>query len=255
MSSIPTDLNDAEIRELDDLLAAVPEPLESLDVVMLDGYLCGVLCQPVRIERDTWLPPACDWNLGSQDDEGRDLGQVLTPDTAGWHEAKHERLCALVQKRFDALQHTFIEQGWFDPLVMEPDDEAGQPLAGKDAIQAALAPWAIGFEHALNHFHGLEDLSAPEVPDLLACVRRHLPEQSEDEQAFTKALDQEHPLKSLDAAIEDLVGNVIELADLARADMVKVATVRRDAPKVGRNEPCPCGSGKKFKHCHGKQEG
>ena len=22
--------------------------------------------------------------------------------------------------------------------------------------------------------------------------------------------------------------------------------------KVGRNEPCPCGSGKKFKHCHGK---
>jgi preprotein translocase subunit SecA len=23
-------------------------------------------------------------------------------------------------------------------------------------------------------------------------------------------------------------------------------------PKVGRNEPCPCGSGKKFKHCHGQ---
>lgn len=26
-------------------------------------------------------------------------------------------------------------------------------------------------------------------------------------------------------------------------------TVRREAPKVGRNEPCPCGSGKKFKKC------
>ena len=26
-------------------------------------------------------------------------------------------------------------------------------------------------------------------------------------------------------------------------------TFRRDVPKVGRNEPCPCGSGKKFKHC------
>jgi len=23
-------------------------------------------------------------------------------------------------------------------------------------------------------------------------------------------------------------------------------------PKVGRNDPCPCGSGKKYKHCHGK---
>lgn len=27
-------------------------------------------------------------------------------------------------------------------------------------------------------------------------------------------------------------------------------TVVRDAPKVGRNDPCPCGSGKKFKNCH-----
>ena len=26
----------------------------------------------------------------------------------------------------------------------------------------------------------------------------------------------------------------------------------RDTRKVGRNEPCPCGSGKKFKQCHGK---
>ena len=28
-------------------------------------------------------------------------------------------------------------------------------------------------------------------------------------------------------------------------------TVRRSVPKVGRNDPCPCGSGKKYKHCHG----
>ncbi len=28
-------------------------------------------------------------------------------------------------------------------------------------------------------------------------------------------------------------------------------TVRRTVPKVGRNDPCPCGSGKKYKHCHG----
>ncbi len=33
----------------------------------------------------------------------------------------------------------------------------------------------------------------------------------------------------------------------------KVETIRRETPKVGRNDPCPCGSGKKFKQCHGKQ--
>ena len=32
----------------------------------------------------------------------------------------------------------------------------------------------------------------------------------------------------------------------------KVKTVRREHPKIGRNDPCWCGSGKKFKHCHGK---
>ena len=32
----------------------------------------------------------------------------------------------------------------------------------------------------------------------------------------------------------------------------KIETFRREAPKVGRNDPCPCGSGKKFKKCCGK---
>lgn len=32
----------------------------------------------------------------------------------------------------------------------------------------------------------------------------------------------------------------------------KQQTVRRDMPKVGRNDPCPCGSGKKYKHCCGR---
>jgi len=34
-------------------------------------------------------------------------------------------------------------------------------------------------------------------------------------------------------------------------DDASVRTVRRDAAKVGRNDPCPCGSGKKYKKCHG----
>jgi preprotein translocase subunit SecA len=35
-------------------------------------------------------------------------------------------------------------------------------------------------------------------------------------------------------------------------DDAKIRTIRRDAPKVGRNDPCPCGSGKKYKKCHGR---
>jgi preprotein translocase subunit SecA len=34
-----------------------------------------------------------------------------------------------------------------------------------------------------------------------------------------------------------------------------VATMTRKVAKVGRNDPCPCGSGKKYKRCHGENEG
>jgi preprotein translocase subunit SecA len=34
----------------------------------------------------------------------------------------------------------------------------------------------------------------------------------------------------------------------------KAEPIRRDHPKVGRNDPCPCGSGKKYKRCHGREE-
>jgi SEC-C motif-containing protein len=33
------------------------------------------------------------------------------------------------------------------------------------------------------------------------------------------------------------------------AEVPEHETVRREAPKVGRNDPCPCGSGKKYKKC------
>ena len=39
---------------------------------------------------------------------------------------------------------------------------------------------------------------------------------------------------------------------LAAAQPPSSQPMVRQTMKVGRNEPCPCGSGKKFKHCHGK---
>jgi preprotein translocase subunit SecA len=47
-------------------------------------------------------------------------------------------------------------------------------------------------------------------------------------------------------------GTAAEPATPAEQEIVLPAvTIRRETPKVGRNEPCPCGSGKKFKNCHG----
>jgi preprotein translocase subunit SecA len=39
---------------------------------------------------------------------------------------------------------------------------------------------------------------------------------------------------------------------VSEASKPEGATVVRSGEKVGRNDPCPCGSGKKYKHCHGR---
>jgi preprotein translocase subunit SecA len=44
-----------------------------------------------------------------------------------------------------------------------------------------------------------------------------------------------------------------EAAMRAQGEASKPKTIKREQPKVGRNDPCPCGSGKKYKQCHGKQ--
>ena len=46
--------------------------------------------------------------------------------------------------------------------------------------------------------------------------------------------------------------NVQDTSANAPAEQEKVAPIKV-GPKVGRNDPCPCGSGKKYKSCHGKE--
>ena len=65
-------------------------------------------------------------------------------------------------------------------------------------------------------------------------------------------LDREHPLATLDDGIEDLVSAAVDLWDLTQRQRFHVQTIQRDGPKLGRNDPCFCGSGKKYKQCHGK---
>ena len=231
-------LTDAEINEIDELLAAVPAPFETVDAVILDGYLAGVLVQPVLLQPEDWLPPI--------------FGTEGMPEAGieGWSEAQHDRLVSLITRRKDEILRGILEDGWFDPIVPMIEDDDGKPAEGKDALEG-IGYWAAGFEWALANFPQLEEAALSGVPDLLDSIWRHLPDQDETQQAMTKALDEEHPLKNLDEAIEALVFDVVDLAQIGIAERVKVETVVRDGPKIGRNDPCHCGSGKKYKNCHG----
>lgn len=261
-----SDLIDAEFVELDELLAEPPPPFQSIDVVTLDGYLCGVLVQPERIELERWLPGLFDYD-GQELPEG-----VLDTVDADWL----GRVRDLVRRRHDALRRSIAEDGWFHPFVLEPDD-AVDDRAGDEASPAegaegpspistnapsaaeavlppasrALMPWVAGFELAMSMFPGLAERADDAVMNTLARLYRHLPAETAQERELVRTMDRNLPLASLDAAIEDLVNAVVELSDLTESSRYRVDTVRRAEPKVGRNDPCPCCSGRKYKHCHG----
>ncbi len=69
----------------------------------------------------------------------------------------------------------------------------------------------------------------------------------------TNASDIEANLSDTGATPEDLEGAPM-LQAVARRQSGKAATAPSSMPKVGRNDPCPCGSGKKYKKCHGSEE-
>jgi uncharacterized protein len=247
------DLSEAEFRELDELLAGVPEPLEPLDAVMLDGFLCGVIVQPRLPDADEWLPFVFDAG-------GHRWGEAEPG-------AEQLRARTLILRRHAALNRSIAEFGGFDPFVLEPlpaDELGGAAPATESSVPAAVAvgaadawpaaaertgsghpvadmlsPWVAGFEQALQLLPGLAELADPEVDAAIAEVFRFLPGVAGSQTV------------SLDAAIGAVVAEVANLYDITAPLRYKVESLRRDSPKVGRNDPCPCGSGRKFKQCHG----
>jgi len=72
-----------------------------------------------------------------------------------------------------------------------------------------------------------------------------------DDQPHVENIQPQHPsLGGMEEPEPDYASGDVALADAATKR--KAQPVVRHAQKVGRNDPCPCGSGKKYKHCHGK---
>ena len=63
----------------------------------------------------------------------------------------------------------------------------------------------------------------------------------------------EDEFDSIEAAeYDDAYGTAVLTPTRSRATEGRLAEDPETWGRVGRNEPCPCGSGRKYKHCHGK---
>ena len=202
-----------EIDELQALLDAVPPPLEPLDVVMLDGYLCGVLLQPERVPAERWLRHVTDA-------DGRALPARFDAT----------RLRALVERRHAELERAIAQRKWFDPWVFELDEDAdgddaagdsgdsgfGDDSAGSAEIDAVY-PWVAGFATALELFPALMRLPPDAWTEPLALVFQHLaPDDLEDAAALLAEIETLEPPADLAEAVEGLVRATLLLADVTR---------------------------------------
>ena len=201
MTALP--LTDVDIARLQSLLDAVPAPLEPLDVMALDGYLCGVLLQPKAV-------PAAAWQRHLVDVDGR-------APPPGFDAAP---IAALAQRRLDELRAAIDRRDWFEPWILPPEDDHA-PIA------QAVLPWLAGFATALEIFPALMALHDPDLLEPLALLYLHFDaDDLEDADALLATIESIEPPADLAEAVQDLVRAVMLIADITRPRTVAPARRR-----------------------------
>ncbi len=135
------------------------------------------------------------------------------------------------------------------------------PEAERGEVDMAQVPsfgqvWAIGFMYAVESWP--DDWATPRDTDAAGMLDEALAAivaLSEDDTAVpTVSMHAEDGPPSVSERRLDAFGSAIwavyDMRQLWKALGPRIETIRKEATP-GRNDPCPCGSGKKFKKCHG----
>ena len=227
-------LNEEDINQLDDLLATSSCGDDTFDVSMLDGFLSAVaLLNPPLTEESEWYPYI--FNA-----EG-------TPCEVDEAETVHK----LVTQRMQEIRAFQAQRHFYNPIIFPLEDEEGNAVTGAEGL-AALEPWATGFYNALAQYS--DRVTVNDAIEAQLCrIHRFLELDESDEDyeqnlAIRRGIEQAHPVRNLEEGMVEMMQGVIEIAKLNCPNK----PISRSTPKVGRNDPCPCGSGKKYKNCCGR---
>lgn len=163
-----------------------------------------------------------------------------------------EKEASLGEETMRALEKhvmlTVLDQSWKEHLARMDYLRQGIYLRG----YAQKQPKQEYKKEAFELFSDMLENVKREVVTLLARVRIR---SDEEVQALEAAERQQAQARLSQSQFQhqDAGGySADEEAAQVHAAQQGVATLQRDEPKIGRNDPCPCGSGKKYKHCHGQ---
>jgi uncharacterized protein len=230
-------LNDAEVEELDHFLLYAEGLEESMSISELDGFLTAIVIGPSMVAPSEWIRWVWDMERGERSPEFKDAAQA-------------SRIVELLMRHMNGIARTLDEAPQeFEPLLMENPNQ-GDPIP-------ILDEWCTGF------MKGVEIDSSEWLPvtagkpEWLSTIRLYGTEEGWDQLEKRDLSLDEHRALAADLASE--VRNIhhswreIRRRQIAEGRLPAVVRHKpvRNPMKVGRNEPCPCGSGKKYKHCHG----
>jgi preprotein translocase subunit SecA len=168
--------------------------------------------------------------------------EILKHVVAAAHAAFQEKLDRVGTEQFTPFMRVVLLQNidshWREHLAALDYLRQGIHLRG----YAQKQPKQEYKREAFELFGQLLDLVKNEVTRVLMTVKIESTEQIS--QAASELEDRAEKLLNVTYTAPDGSGQAVTTAD--------EATFAAQMPAVGRNEPCPCGSGKKFKFCHGK---
>jgi preprotein translocase subunit SecA len=167
-----------------------------------------------------------------------------------------DRARAFLRKELTDLEQyvliQILDQAWKDHLYAMDMLKGGIGLQAFAEQDPRVAFKREGFAYFEQMMVGVRD----KVTDLIFRARITAAAQARNAYNVTAATHQEGPgygvAENVSANAQSLEG-AGEMQHAADQPQVQAAvkTIIREAPKVGRNDPCPCGSGKKYKKCHG----
>ena len=171
--------------------------------------------------------------------------EVLEQVVAAAHAAFDEKLAIVGEEQFTPFMRMVLLQAldvhWRDHLAALDYLRQGIHLRG----YAQKNPKQEYKREAFELFSQLLDVVKMEVTRVLLTVRVQTQEQAAElEQAARAIEDSASQVSNVTYTHPNEDGSVSTEAD--------PSTQREAIPRVGRNDPCPCGSGQKYKACHGK---
>ncbi len=224
-----------EFEFLADFLSNPNRPEGTLSLMELRGFLFAVACAPEPIMPSHWMPLIFDGNENEFETE-----------------VEAERFTRSLMTLYNETNEGLLR----NRIRLPPNCKLLPNIMANFEPDAPISAWSRGFVRAHDWLRDLWDEHVPEDPDgdTLGLVQMNLAffhsrpiaeawsrEVGKNKMAFDGFAEYFH------SEFED---SMRVYAELGRPELARVRpNLRLIKSEPGRNEPCPCGSGKKFKKC------